>query len=125
MTGVESFHVNKLSIENIEADINLKIKNPNTFGFSIYRSEFDLTFMGIKLGKAKLHKRLHISRNTEKVYTFKLKSSLSDLNMMDAMNLLSSDKAGRIEIKGDLKVGKCFITRKLPISYSDKVKLFK
>ena len=37
---VDSFHVNKLTPEGIEAEINLKIKNPNTYGFLIYPSEF-------------------------------------------------------------------------------------
>lgn len=120
---VDSFHVNKLTAEGIEAEINLKIKNPNTFGFSIYPSEFDISFSGMRLGKAKLHKRVHIGANCERVYTFKLKSKLSDLNPLDMIRLLNTDNIGKIEVKGDLKAGKFYLKRKYNVNYTDKVKI--
>jgi len=125
ISNVEGFNLNKISSEGIEGEISLKIKNPNAVGFSIYPSEFDIVFSGIHIGKAKLHKRVHISANTEKVYTFKLKSSLEGINFLEIAQLLNSSKAGRIEIKGDLKAGKFLMRRKYPVNYSDKVKLFK
>lgn len=125
VVGVDNFHLNKLSLEEIEAELNLKIKNPNNFGFNIYKSEFDLIFSGIKLGKAKLQKRVGIAKNAEKVYPFLLKSSLADISVMDAMNLFNTQKMGKIEIIGDLKVGKWFYKKKIPINYSDRTKIFK
>ena len=76
VTSVEGFYVNKLTTENIDAEIKLKIDNPNGMGFSIYPSEFDVVFSGIRLGKAKLNKRVHLNSGAEKVYTFKLNSKL-------------------------------------------------
>lgn len=124
VSDVEGFNLNKVSAEGIEGEIKLKIKNPNTTGFSIYRSEFDITFSGIRLGKAKLHKRVHIAANCERVYTFKLKSGPKDLNIFDAIKLLNSDNLGKIEVQGDLKAGKFFLKKKFPINYTDKVKIF-
>jgi LEA14-like dessication related protein len=125
VTSVENFYINKITVDGIEAEVKLKIKNPNKVGFSIYPSEFDVTFSGMRLGKAKLHKRVHINANEESVYTFKLKSALGELNLFDAMQLLNSGKMGKIEISGDLKAGKFLIKKRYPVNYSEKVPLFK
>lgn len=124
VSNVESFNMTKMSPEKLEAEIGIKINNPNKMGFSIYPSEFDVIFSGINLGKAKLHQRVHIDGKSEKVYLFKLNSNLSELNPMDILKLATSGKLGNIEVKGDLKVGKFLVRRKIPISYTDKVKLF-
>lgn len=124
VTGIDGFGLKKISSDGIEGEINLKIKNPNTMGFSIYPSEFDILYSGINLGKAKLHKRVHISSNVEKSYAFQLKSNLEGINMMDISKLILGNKVGKIEVKGNLKVGKFLIRKKYPINYSDKVSLF-
>ena len=66
VVGVKDFKLKKIGLEGIEALIELNIKNPNNMGFSIYPSEFDITFSGMNLGKAKLKKRVHIDANCEK-----------------------------------------------------------
>lgn len=114
-TGVTGFKINKVDMNGIDADIILGIKNPNSIGFSIYPSEFDVKLAGIGLGKAKLKKRVHIDANTEKNYTFNLKSSFKDMNMMDVMKLVNSGGSGMIQVKGDLKAGKFYLKKKLPV----------
>ncbi len=125
VTGVDHFYIKNINGEGIDADLNLKIKNTNNFGFSIYPSEFDIIFSGIRLGKAKLDKRVHIDGNTERIYLFNLKSNLGDLNIFDVMRLLNTGNIGKIEIKGDLKAGKFFFKKKFNVNYTDKVELFK
>jgi LEA14-like dessication related protein len=125
VTGVDQFFVNKINTEGIDANLNLKIKNTNSFGFSIYPSEFDIIYNGMHLGKAKLNKRVHIDGNTERVYSFNLKSNLSDLNIFDVLQLLNAENKGKIEVKGDLKAGKFFVKKKFDVNFSDKVELFK
>jgi len=125
VTNVDSFYMNKITTEQIEAEINVKINNPNNMGFSIYPSEFEVIFSGIRLGKARLNKRVHIDGKTEKVYTFKLHSKIADMNPLDALRLLNLDNLGKIEVKGELKAGKFWLKKKFPVNYTDKVKLFK
>lgn len=124
VTNVESFYLNKITTEKIEAELNVKINNPNATGFSIYPSECDVVFSGIRLGKAKLNKRVHIDGKSEKVYSFKLNSKISELNPFDALRLLNLEKLGSIEVKGELKAGKFYLKRKIPVNYNDKVKIF-
>lgn len=124
-TGVKGFKMNTLSMEQgIDGDILLGIKNPNTFGFSIYKSEFDVTYGGVYLGKAKLTKNVRIKRNAEEVYSFNLKNDLKGINVLDAMKLLNGAIfKSSIEVKGDLKVGKIFIKKRIPIAIKEKVSL--
>lgn len=125
VTNIEGFTMDKLSLENLEAQVQVKIKNPNSKAFTIYPSEFDVIFGGMKLGKAKLNRKVRIHANTEEVYSFKLNSKLTEINPMDALNLLNMGSNGKIEVKGDLKVGKFYFKKKLPINYTDKVKFLK
>ena len=89
----------------------------------IYPSEFDVTYSGIKMGKARLYKRVHIEGNSEKPYGFKLKTDLKDMNLMDILGLVSGGKLGRIEVKGTLKAGKFFVKKRFPVDISDKIGL--
>ncbi|MBX3163233.1 MAG: LEA type 2 family protein [Bacteroidetes bacterium] len=125
-TGVSGFTVNKINTEGIDANILLKIKNPNRVGFSIYKSEFDIAFSGIGLGKAKLVKRVHIKGNTEETYSFNLKNDFKDINVMDILKLLGSNAASRrgmVEVKGDLRAGKFYLKKKIRVDVKEKIGL--
>jgi LEA14-like dessication related protein len=122
VTGVKDFKLTKMSKEGIEADVIIGIKNPNDIGFSVYPSEFDVTVAGIRVGKAKLYKRVRIKAHAEKDYVFKLRSSLKDINIMDISNL-ATKKRGVIELTGDLKAGKLFVKKRFPVNIREKIDL--
>lgn len=122
VTGVKGFKINKVNTEGIQATITLGIKNPNPIGFSIYPSEFDVTYTGINLGKARLSKRVHIDANAEKDYDFLLKTSFKNFNMGDVMGLMNGKKAGNITVKGDLKAGKFYLKKRFPVNVNEKMK---
>ena len=123
-TGVKGFKINKMDAKGIDGDILIGIKNPNAFGFSIYKSAFDVTYSGIYLGKAKLVKRVHIHANKEEVYSFNLTNDFKNANLADVMKLLGGAVfKSTIEVKGDLKVGKIFIKKKIPVDIKEKVNL--
>jgi LEA14-like dessication related protein len=123
VSGVKSFRLTKVSAAGIEGEVILGIKNPNSRGFSIYPSEFDVTYSGIKMGKARLYKRVHIDANCEKMYVFKLKTDPKDINLMDMLGLVNGGKMGKIEVKGNLKAGKFYIKRRFPVDFSEKIGL--
>lgn len=125
-TGVKGFKVNKLDISGLDGDVMLGIKNPNNFGFSIYRSKFDVTYNNVHLGTAKLTKRVHIEANGQKTYAFNLKSNFKNANLADIMTLMGGGARGTMQIRGDLKVGKFFLFRKkFPIDMKERVTLDK
>ena len=120
-TGVKGFKINKVDMSGLNADIMLGIKNPNTVGFSVYPSEFDVIYNGINLGKARSSKRVHIDANGEKIYTFTLKSDLKDVNPMDLMKLMNGGTRGFIQVKGNLKAGKFYLKKKFPVDVKERV----
>ena len=121
VTGVKGFKIKKMNTEGIDADVILGVKNPNSIGFSIYPSEFDITFSGVNLGKAKLKKRVHIDANCEKPYVFELKSTFKDINLLDLTKLLSGSKLGQMEVKGELKAGKFWLKKSFPVNHTEKI----
>lgn len=121
-TGVKGFKVNTINLQGIDADVILGIKNPNNIGFSIYPSEFEVMLMGIGLGKAKLKKRVHISANSEKAYSFRLKSSFKDMNMMDILKLVNTGNYGTIQVKGNLRAGKFYLKKNFPVNVKESLR---
>jgi LEA14-like dessication related protein len=122
-TGFKGFTMNKIDMKGLDADIQLGIKNPNSIGFSIYKSEFDVIFNGIYLGKAKSVKRVHIDANSEKTYSFNLKSDFKNVNIMDVMKLASGGGSGQIQVKGNLKAGKFYLKKSFPVDEKERISL--
>lgn len=122
-TGVKGFKVNKLDMSGIDADIQLGIKNPNGIGFSIYPSSFDVIYGGVNLGTAHSTRRVHINANSEKPYSFRLKSNFKNANFMDIMKLINGGGKGMIEIKGNMKAGKFYLKKRFPVNIKEKVAL--
>jgi LEA14-like dessication related protein len=124
VSDVKNFKLTKISKEAIEGEVVLGITNPNNMGFSIFPSEFDVVYSGIKLGKAKLYKKVRIGPKAEKDYTFKLRSDLKGVNLLDLTNLFTGGgRPGHIEVKGDLKAGKLFLRRRFPVDIKQKISL--
>ncbi len=121
-TGVKDFKINSVDLKGIEASISLGIRNPNNIGFSVYPSKFDVSLFGIHIGQARLKKRVHIKANTEKAYSFKLKSDFKDMNPADVLKLMSGGNFGTIHVKGNLKAGKFYLKKKIPVDVKEKLR---
>ncbi len=124
-SGVEDFKITSLSQKGVEAEITTKIKNPNKVAFTIYKSEFDATLNGINLGKAHIARNVRIKANSEELYSFKIKSDFSKLSFADLpkiMNMASS-KSVKVNLKGNMKVGKVLVKRSYPIDFTKNVPL--
>jgi LEA14-like dessication related protein len=71
-SGIENVNVTSLSQNGVEAIVTARIKNPNKVGFTIYRSEMDISVAGIDAGKVQLDKRVRIKAKSEESYTFQI-----------------------------------------------------
>ena len=124
VSKIENFQVKKLTQEGIEAEVKVTINNPNTIGFSVFRSKCDVYYGGVYLGKAKLSKRVRIGANSNSEHTFKLKGKFKDMSF-DLMGTLLSGRAQNLELKGFLKAGKFFYRKKFPLNRKEKIGMFK
>jgi LEA14-like dessication related protein len=121
-TGVKGFKINNISTEGISADIFLTLKNPNKYGFSIYKSECDVTYSGIYLGKARLSKRVHIKAQAEETYGFTLANDFKNVNLMEVMKLLNAaTRKDLLEVKGNIRAGKFYLKKKFPVDVKEKI----
>lgn len=97
----------------MEAEISVQIKNPNSFGFKIFSGKAEVYFGGILLGKAKLVKKVKIPKNSDGVYDMRLNTSFDKISIKDIMSGILNSDAGKLKIKGYIKVGNFFYRKKV------------
>lgn len=126
-SGIENVQVTKLSQKGAEAEITAKIKNPNNTAFTIYTSDLDVTLNGLNAGVAHLKDNVRIKSNSEESYTFKIQSDFSSLSLTDLPQLLSiaTSRNVKVSLKGNLRVGKFFYKRTIPVEVNQTVPLSK
>ncbi len=123
--GIEKVTLTSLSQKGVEALITVRIKNPNSVSFTIYKSEMDVTISGINAGKAHLTNNVRIKAKSEEPYTFKIKSDFSNLSLTDLPKIIAMglSKSVNVGLKGNLKSGKLFIKRSYPVDITQNVPL--
>lgn len=125
--GVESPQVKSLSTAGADFTFNMKIKNPNKMGVTVFPSSFFATVNGIEAGEAKLSKKVRIKANSDNVSEFHIKSDFSKLAMGDIANVISlvSSKNATVTIRGNVKVGKWYYKKKFPVEFKKAINLSK
>jgi LEA14-like dessication related protein len=124
ISSIRNFRVKSLNLTGIEAEIDAGIKNPNALGFKIYKSDCDVFYGTVKLGKAKLTKNVRVGANSDDTHTFLLKADFSNIGYQDIATLLGKSRSN-LELKGYIKVGKWFYKKKIPVEKNDVVNLKK
>jgi LEA14-like dessication related protein len=120
--GVESVKLKSISQKGLEALIAVTIKNDNKIPFKVHKSGLDVTVNGINLGKVFISEKIKINANSEKTYTFTLKSDFSNLNVsLPQLLSIASSKSLKVSIKGELKGGAFFVKRSYPIDITQTV----
>lgn len=127
VSKVEGFKIKDISTKGIEAEVGLRIKNPNTFGFKIFKSGLDVGFNGITLGEAKLNKKIKVKAASDEVYYFSLKGDFSKVSLLDIPKLIDlvKEKSVRAEVKGNIRAGNLFYKKLFPVNITERVNLDK
>ncbi|HXB40932.1 MAG TPA: LEA type 2 family protein [Bacteroidia bacterium] len=121
ISSINDFKVTKLTPQGIEGEIKVTINNPNPIGFKVFRSKADIMYGDVKLGKAKLVKKVKIAANSSVEHTFLLKGNLKDASLSDIPGLLIG-KNKQMEIKGYIKAGKWYYKKRFPIDEKQRLK---
>lgn len=124
VSKIDGFKVKSLTQEGISGEVKVKIKNPNSIGFNVYRSSCDVYFGDLYLGKAKLKKRIRVGANSDSEHTFALEGKFKDMSLLQLTSLLSG-KSQALVLKGNIKAGKFFYKKKFPIDRKEKIGLGK
>jgi LEA14-like dessication related protein len=124
-SGVEDVKVLGVSQKGAELEIRATINNPNKRAFNIYPSVFDATVNGISLGKARLDKRVRIKAKSQELYTFHIVSDFSTIGVTDLPKIMSLalSRNAKVNLKGNIKAGKLFVKKSMPIDVTKDVPL--
>lgn len=128
VSKIEQTRISKMDKDGIEAEIDVRINNPNKIGFKIYRSNVDVMMNDNSLGKGRLKKKIRIKPNTEETYTFVVAGKFDNLlsgSGLSGLLSMATSKTANISIKGNIKAGKFFYKKKFPIDNKQRVPLFK
>jgi len=127
ITAIEGAKIIKMSAKEVEFELNVKIKNPNRFGFNIHKSEFDIKFSDMEIGKAHIEKKVHINANSEIAHSFIISADLSKIvggGIVGVLMLLQNKKA-TVNIKGEIVAGKLFYKKKFPVDFNQSISIGK
>ncbi len=120
---LEKARLVSFSAKEAEIELAVKINNPNFMGFTLYRSDIQLTVEGINLSTVQLEDRVRVIRKSDKLHVFKIKADLSKLSFTDLPKALTiaQKRSANIALSGTLKAGNFFYRKKFPIDYKDRV----
>lgn len=122
--SVERFKITKISLEGVEGELELKIKNPNPISFTLFHSSAKASFSGINLGSVSMKEKVRIPARSDKTHTFYLQGKFKEMKLSDLTQLFSA-KLGQLDIDGKIKVGKWFYRKKFDLQFHDRVSVFK
>lgn len=125
ITSIDSPKLNKLSREGIDAELSMRIKNPNQIGVVVFPSQFEGSVNGINIGKVNLTKKVRIKATSDEVQSFKIMADFSKLGLSDITKILPVVSSGNITItlKGHIKAGKWYYKKKFPVEFSRTINI--
>jgi LEA14-like dessication related protein len=115
-------------MKELEAEFSVRIKNDNSFGFTVTKSDLDLSLNGKKLGKVKLKDKVHVRAKSDDPHTFTIKSDLSESGAGGLPALLSiiQSRSPKVKLVGYLKVRSfLFFSKKIPVDIEQSIPLGK
>ncbi len=121
--GVENPQVKNFSTAGVDFTFDMRIKNPNKMGVTVFPTAFDATVGGISIGKVKLNKKVRIKANSDNTSQFHIKSDFTKLNLTDIGNVVAmvSSRSAEVSLKGEVKVGKWYYKKRFPIEFKKKI----
>lgn len=128
ISKIEQMRIAKLDKDGINAEIDVRINNPNKIGFTIFRSKVDVKMNDVSVGKAHLKKKIRVKADADETYTFVISGKFNDIMANGGvLNVLSSlmSKSANVGLKGNVRVGKFFPVKKFPIDNKQRIPLFK
>lgn len=125
MGKVESTKLVNYSQKGIEAELGVRIKNPNNFGIKIFEADLDVSINGTPMGKAKLLNKVKIPGNSNEVHTFRIKSEFKNVLSGALGSLLSimTSKSLQVGVKGEVKGGNLLIRKKYPVELNERISI--
>jgi LEA14-like dessication related protein len=117
--------VKEISANGVDVEVALQVKNPNKYNINIVDSDLNLFIKGNKMGSATIKEKVTLKKKSTDVYRFTLQSSFKDLSLSSLPVLMSimGQNSMEVQIVGDIKAQAKGISKRVPIDFTEKVKL--
>lgn len=126
VSKIESARIIEMNTKGVEVELTLKVKNPNSFGFTVTGTDMIASVNGITLGNVDLEDKVRVKARSEDTHTFRIKSDFSQSLAGGLLSLATilQKKTATVNLKGDLKVRSYFFFRKrYPIDLTERIPL--
>jgi LEA14-like dessication related protein len=124
IVNIESAKIITMTAEKVEIELIMKLKNPNSMGFSVTGGDMDVQMGKVKLGNAHVKGKVRIPAHSEKSHTFKLAATPESLMSGGLSSLMALATKGNsdITVKGFIKVRAYgILSKKFPIDEKARV----
>ena len=110
---VSDIRITKMSNKGIEAEVDIKVFNPNNFKVSIVDVDADIYVNDKDVGDAKLRKKVILGKKSNEVHTIKIEGDYTDMKGGLLQTLIGGlfSQSMNIKVDGTMK-GKALLIEK-------------
>ncbi len=125
LTGHNDLKFSGIGYKKIKGEVTVHIKNPNPVDVTVYRSDLDIKVNDIRIGEAKIKKRLVIPANSEVEQVLYLKSDFSGMGYADIPKVIKAvqTKSINLAVKGNLRSGRMLHKTKVHVDMTDTINM--
>jgi LEA14-like dessication related protein len=116
----EGFDMGKMDTKTISFTVKASIYNPNWYALKVKPSSLEITTSDGKLGVLHLDEKIKMKGKKENSLVVPMHVDLEKGIMMKLMSFSLKDSV-KINLKGDVRGGVFFITKKIPMEFSRSV----
>jgi len=124
--GIDSYKVEEISMSGIKLNLSVKIENPNWFKIKARGGEVDVKLGGNSLGKFLLTDEVILPKKSDGVITVRIESKFKSFlggGFIGIMSMIRNGGEVEVEMKGHIKAHALGVTKKIPISTKEKIRL--
>ena len=118
--GMNGYEMGKLSGSEVSLTLKPIVYNPNSYALKVKKSVLDLEVEGKSFGKIFLEKKISAKGRKTSELQVPLRIELESGAMLKAMPLMLKDSV-RVLLRGDLKGGVLFFTKKFPVEFDKNI----
>ncbi|NLA24499.1 MAG: LEA type 2 family protein [Bacteroidales bacterium] len=121
----ENLKIGEVKSGNINLSVDLPVNNPNSFSFKIKKIDLDVYVDDLKAGKVNKSQKTRVKAKSNEMHSINVSFKASDL-FGNGFKIASAMAKGNpeIKVKGNMKVGKLFITKKINIDNKEMLKIY-
>ena len=118
--SVEGVDMGKMDASKVSFTVKVKVENPNWYALKVKPSSLDVSTTDGKLGTLHLDEKIKMKGRKETLIVAPMHVDLEKGILMKMVSFGFKDSV-KINLKGDVRGGVFFITKKIPMDFSKSI----